>query len=47
MVGNMKTLLSTNLVQSIMAKEAFIKEAADDIIRLTEWIREVFEDGGK
>ena len=47
MVGNMKTLLSTNLVQSIMAKEAFVKEAADDIIRLTDWIREVFEDGGK
>ncbi len=47
MVGNMKTLLSTNLVQSIMTKEAFVKEAADDIIRLTDWIREVFEDGGK
>jgi D-sedoheptulose 7-phosphate isomerase len=43
----MKTLLSTSLVQSIMAKEAFVKEAAEDIIRLTEWIREVFEDGGK
>jgi len=47
MVGDMKTLLSTNLMQSIMAKEAFVKEAAEDIIRLTEWIREVFEDGGK
>ncbi|WP_310600334.1 D-sedoheptulose 7-phosphate isomerase [Desulfobulbus sp.] len=43
----MNTLLSTNLVQSIMAKEAFVKEAAADIIRLTEWICEVFEDGGK
>jgi D-sedoheptulose 7-phosphate isomerase len=47
MVTDMKTLLSTSLVQSIMAKEAFLKEAAEDIIRLTEWIREVFEDGGK
>jgi D-sedoheptulose 7-phosphate isomerase len=47
MVSTMKTLLSTNLIHSIMAKEAFVKEAADDIIRLTDWIREVFEDGGK
>jgi D-sedoheptulose 7-phosphate isomerase len=47
MVVEMKTLLSTNLAKSIMAKEAFVKEAADDIIRLTEWIREVFENGGK
>ena len=47
MVEDMKTLLSTNLVHSIMAKEAFVKEAADDILRLTEWIQEVFEDGGK
>lgn len=43
----MKTLISTNLVQSIMAKEAFVKESVDDILRLTGWIREVFEDGGK
>ncbi|MCL2458620.1 MAG: D-sedoheptulose 7-phosphate isomerase [Desulfobulbus sp.] len=43
----MNTLISTNLIQSIMAKEAFVKEAADDIIRLTEWVCEVFEDGGK
>ena len=47
MVGDMKTLISTNLVQSIMAKEAFVKESVDDILRLTGWIREVFEDGGK
>lgn len=47
MVGDMKTLISTNLVQSIMAKEAFVKESVDDILRLTDWIREVFEDGGK
>ncbi|ADW18709.1 phosphoheptose isomerase [Desulfobulbus propionicus DSM 2032] len=43
----MKTLISTNLVQSIMAKEAFVKESVDDILLLSEWIREVFEDGGK
>jgi len=47
MVDDMKTLISTNLVQSIMAKEAFVKESVDDILRLTDWIREVFEDGGK
>ncbi|NLX18381.1 MAG: D-sedoheptulose 7-phosphate isomerase [Desulfobulbus sp.] len=43
----MKTLLSTNLINSIKAKEAFVKEAADDILRLTEWICRVFENGGK
>ena len=47
MVVDMKTLISTRLMHSIMAKEAFVKEAVDDILRLTEWIREVFEDGGK
>lgn len=30
-----------------MAKEAFVKESVDDILLLSEWIREVFEDGGK
>ena len=47
MVVDMKTLISTNLVQSIIAKEAFVKEAVDDIMLLTQWIQEVFEDGGK
>ncbi len=47
MVRVMKTLISTNLVYSIMTKEAFVKETVDDIIRLAEWIQEVFEDGGK
>ena len=36
-----------NLVQSIMAKEAFAKEAADDIVTVANWIIETFEDGGK
>jgi D-sedoheptulose 7-phosphate isomerase len=47
MVAAMKTLVSTNLVQSIMAKEAFVRESADDLLLLAEWIRETFADGGK
>jgi D-sedoheptulose 7-phosphate isomerase len=47
MVGGMKTLIATNLMQSIMAKEAFAKEAADDILRLADWIRTSIEQGGK
>ena len=43
----MKTLVSTNLVQSIMAKEAFVRESTDDLLRLADWIRETFADGGK
>ena len=47
MVAAMKTLVSTNLVQSIMAKEAFVRESTDDLLRLADWIRETFADGGK
>ena len=47
MVAAMKTLVSTNLVQSIMAKEAFVRESADDLLLLADWIRETFADGGK
>ena len=43
----MKTLISTSLVQSIMAKEAFAKESSDGLIRMARWIVETFEDGGK
>jgi len=43
----MKTLISTNLIQSIMVKEAFAKEAADDIVTAAGWIIETFEDDGK
>ncbi|HHL33575.1 MAG TPA: SIS domain-containing protein [Desulfobulbaceae bacterium] len=43
----MKTLISMNLVQSIMAKEAFAKESADTLITAAGWIRETFEDEGK
>ena len=47
MVGAMKILISTNLMQSILAKEAFAKEAADDILRVTDWMVQVFAKGGK
>ncbi|MDX9835039.1 MAG: D-sedoheptulose 7-phosphate isomerase [Desulfobulbus sp.] len=43
----MKMLVSTNLAQSIMAKEAFARESTDDLLRLADWIRETFENGGK
>ncbi len=43
----MKTLISMNLVQSIMAKEAFAKESADALVTAAGWIRETFEDEGK
>lgn len=47
MVSDMKTLIITNLTASIMAKEAFVQGAIDDIILLTEWIKQVFDNGGK
>ena len=47
MVAAMKTLVSTNLVLSIMAKEAFVRESADDLLLLADSIRETFADGGK
>lgn len=43
----MKTIISTSLVQSIMAKEAFARESSDKIIELTGQIVETFNDGGK
>ena len=43
----MKTLISSNLVASIMAKEAFVKESIDALLRLAGWIQETLEDGGK
>jgi D-sedoheptulose 7-phosphate isomerase len=47
MVGDMKTLIATNLMQSITAKEAFAQQAADDILLLANWIRQSIEQGGK
>lgn len=43
----MKTIISTNLVQSIMAKEAFARESSDQIVELANQIIETFNDGGK
>ncbi len=42
----MKTLVSTNLVQSIMAKEAFVRESTDDLLRRAAWTRDTSGDGG-
>lgn len=46
-VQSMKTLISSNLVQSILAKEAFVESSTDKIIQLARWIIETFNDGGK
>ncbi len=43
----MKNLISSSLVQSIMAKEAFAAASADKIVQLAEWIIKTFQDGGK
>ncbi|PIE60689.1 MAG: phosphoheptose isomerase [Desulfobulbus propionicus] len=43
----MKTLISNNLIQSIMAKEAFVNESIDKIIQLADWIQDTMEDNGK
>ena len=43
----MKTIISTSLVKSIMAKEAFARESTDTIIELAKKIIETFNDGGK
>ena len=43
----MKTIISSSLVQSIMAKEAFARESSDKIVELAQQIIETFNDGGK
>jgi D-sedoheptulose 7-phosphate isomerase len=43
----MKTIISTNLAQSIMAKEAFARESSDTIVELAVQILETFNSGGK
>lgn len=43
----MKSLISENLIQSIMAKETFVDESIDKIIQLADWIQETMEGGGK
>jgi D-sedoheptulose 7-phosphate isomerase len=46
-VATMKTLISTNLIQSITAKQAFAEASIDRIIQLVEWTIETFNAGGK
>lgn len=43
----MKTIISTRLIQSIMAKEAFVRESTESILTLADMITETFSDGGK
>jgi len=43
----MKTHISTNLAQSVMAQQAFGEASADRIIQLVGWIVETFRSGGK
>jgi len=43
----MKTDISTNLVQSILAQQAFAEASTDRIIQLVEWTVETFRSGGK
>lgn len=46
-VANMKTEISTNLAQSIMAKQGFAEASIDRIVKLVEWTIETFRSGGK
>jgi D-sedoheptulose 7-phosphate isomerase len=46
-VAAMKTQISTNLIQSITAKQAFAQASIDRIIQLVEWTVAVFRAGGK
>ena len=43
----MKIDISTNLVQSILAQQAFAEASTDRIIQLVEWTVETFRSGGK
>lgn len=46
-VATMNTEISTNLAQSIMAKQAFAEASADRIVQLVNWTVETFRSGGK
>jgi D-sedoheptulose 7-phosphate isomerase len=46
-VATMKTEISTNLTQSIMAKQAFVEASGDRIIQLVAWTIDTFRSGGK
>ncbi len=41
-----KTDIFTGMARSIAAKEAFVKQSADDIIRVAGWIQASLEQGG-
>jgi D-sedoheptulose 7-phosphate isomerase len=43
----MKTIITTDLKQSIKAKEAFVRESTDVIIALAQQITDTFKQGGK
>ncbi|MHB8791578.1 MAG: D-sedoheptulose-7-phosphate isomerase [Desulfobulbaceae bacterium] len=43
----MKTLISTNLAQSVKTKQDFGATAGDRIVQLVEWLIETFQGGGK
>jgi len=46
-VATMKTEISKNLSQSILAKQAFFDASSDTIIKLVAWTIETFRSGGK
>jgi D-sedoheptulose 7-phosphate isomerase len=46
-VAIMKLDISTNLLQSITAQQAFAEASTDRIIQLVEWTVETFQSGGK
>jgi len=46
-VATMKTEISINLTQSVLAKQAFAAASTDRIIQLVRWIIETFRSGGK
>jgi len=43
----MKTLISTNLAQSVKAQQDFAEAATDRLVQLVEWTIETFRSGGK
>ena len=47
MVVSMKKIISSNLIQSIMAKETFVHDSLEEIVQLATWIVECFRNDGK
>ena len=46
-VATMKTHISTNLAQSVLAQQAFAEASEDQIVQLVQGIMETFRSGGK